>query len=121
MVAYNTTYYYGMAGGTGGEIVPTSFDISDMVMYSVDGTPFRLGSFKDITTSIDEGDPAGGQTVFTIAQPKEYTATVHYPHNIRKVLNKIMYGWKAKGPIRKRVMERLWRRKYKEGRYSGRV
>ena len=95
--------------------MPTSFDISDMVMYSVDGTPFRVGSLSEVTT-FDPGDPNGDQTVFTIAQPKEYTATVHYQRNIRKVLNKIMYGWKTSGPIRKRVLDRLWRRKYKEGR-----
>lgn len=93
--------------------MPTSFEISDMVMYSVDGTPFRIGALKDVTT-FDPGDPEGDQVAFTFAKPKEYTATMTIHGNIRKMLNKIMYGWRASGPIRKRVLERLWRRKYKE-------
>ena len=94
--------------------MPTSFGISDMVVYSVDGTPFRLGSFTEVTTGVDYGDPAGDRVAFTI-QPREYTATMTI-HNTGKVINKIMYGWRASGPIRKRVLEWLWRRKYKEGR-----
>lgn len=95
--------------------MPTRFEISDMVMYSVDGTPFRLGNIKDVTT-FDPGDPEGDQVAITFAQPKEYTATMTIHGNIRRILNKILYGWKASGPVRKRVLERQWRRKYKGAR-----
>lgn len=94
--------------------MPTSFEISDMVMYSVDDTPVRLCNLKDVTT-FDPGDPEGGRVAFTI-QPREYTATMTIHGNIRRIRNKIMYGWRASGPIRKRVLERLWRRKYREAR-----
>ena len=42
------------------------------------------------------------------AYETEYTFTCKYWPSAYRILNKLSYGWRAKGPIRKRLLRRLW-------------
>lgn len=39
----------------------------------------------------------------------EYCVEVNVSMRMRRTFERIVYGWKARGPIRKRVLHKLWR------------
>lgn len=88
--------------------MPVNYDFSDVKFWMIDGTPFEIGNFTDITTEPEPGVEVG----FTYAStPKEYTVTVTMNNAVafKRQMMRLAYGWKARGPIRKRVIQRLWK------------
>lgn len=67
--------------------MPVRYDFSDVKFWTMDGTPIEIGNFTDITIEPGPGVEVG----LTYANTP------------------IAYGWKARGPIRKRVIQRLWK------------
>lgn len=89
--------------------MPVRYDFRDAKFWTMDGTPIEFGTFTDITTEPDPGAEVG----FTYANtPKEYTVTVTMDNAVGflRQMMRLAYGWKACGPIRKRVIQRLWKR-----------
>lgn len=45
---------------------------------------------------------------FRINVPEEFSFNIKMSISALRSLNKLVYGWKAKGPIRRRVLRKLW-------------
>ena len=89
--------------------MPTEFDISNLQLWTVDGTPVNLGSFEHVETFTDDDASDVSENTITFSNSSEmtFTATCLNPIGFNKMMTRLMYGWRAKGPIRKRVIKRL--------------
>lgn len=84
--------------------MPTEFPLDDLQIY-VDGVP--LG---DLVMELDDTDlNDSGEVWDRMRDDMTITGTMITPHGFDKIIARIAYGWRAKGPIRKRVLRRLWK------------
>lgn len=86
-------------------------------LYTVDGE--KVLDFTD--TCCDEYSEIlsieDTPSYIRIDVPEEFSFNIEMRFKDRKNLEKIIYGWIAKGPIRKKVLEGLWK-KYHSSLYK---
>lgn len=88
--------------------MPISFDLSNMQIWTLDGIPITIGQFSDVVTESTDGEAE--MTYTTLSDMNEYTTTCTMDYINRKQLNRLAYGWRAKCPVRKRALMKLWQR-----------
>ena len=88
--------------------MPVSFDLSNMQIWTLDGIPITIGQFSDVVTESTDGEAE--MTYATLRDTNEYTATYTVDYINHKLLNRLAYGWRAKGPVRKRQIMKLWQK-----------
>lgn len=85
-------------------------DFLDEAMIWIGDQP--VGKMKNVTVTYDsdfEDDAAFEPIKFLNDMSCEFTCTYSYVNN--KLINKLLWNWKAKGPIRKKQILKM-RRKY---------
>lgn len=86
--------------------MPTEFGLGDLQIWTMDGVPVRLCNLADVQTFDDE------DLEYTPSQliPRDLSFTCQISgYSFRRAMQQLSYGWYAKGPIRKRVLQRLWK------------
>lgn len=85
--------------------MPVRYDFRDAKFCTMDGMPIEIGNLTDATTEPEPGVEVGLTYANT---PKEYTVTVTMDNatTFRRKIMRLAYGWQAKGPIRKRVLQK---------------
>ena len=90
----------------------SSVKLEDAWIYTQDGEPIMNVKdtvvFDDITTLSNEYQDEQSNGGFKGFCPNEYTYFIINSNRNWKNLVWAVYGWKASGPIRKRVLHRLW-------------
>ena len=90
--------------------MPThDFNLSNLQLWTVDGIPLRLCNLGDVQTFDDTDTQCDSVTWSNIRSMDDFTFTI--AGVTRKLRNLLAYGWKAKGPVRKRVLMKLRKRK----------
>lgn len=85
--------------------------LSNGVLYTEDGKMVRVENIGD--ADITEGSELTRENAVDF-WTGEWSGTVVLTRSLLRKMMRLVYGWKASRPIRKRILERLWRRKYKE-------
>lgn len=91
------------------------FDLGNVYLCNPDGdvvgefSGMKLADiqeFDDTCCTEDPGEEIWGKIDFS----REISFTGHFDGGAMQISRmwKILYGWKAKGPVRKRVLEKLW-------------
>lgn len=81
--------------------------LGDFMLFLSDGDGgfVKLDESLDITTTI-EGDD------YSVFVPPmcidEFSCDFTLSVNARRIFRRILWNWEAKGPIRKRVLKKLW-------------
>ena len=78
---------------------------------AIPGGTFEPVNIQDVNVIADETLAPGEIAFDRVNVNQEITGTFLLPQYFRKRLMRELYGWKAKGPIRYRVLHRLWRSK----------
>jgi hypothetical protein len=88
--------------------VPTKNGIrlSDGVLFTENGEMVRLQDIGDET--ITEGPELTRSDAIDF-WTGQWSGTVVLTRSFMRTMMRMVYGWRAKGPIRKRVLHRLWR------------
>lgn len=89
--------------------MPTEFPFGDLQIWTVDG--LRLGDFSGVQMIDDTDLNDSGEVWDRMRDDMTITGTMITPHGFEKIIARLAYGWRAKGPIRKRVLRRLVGRK----------
>ena len=84
------------------------FNVSDLQIWTADGIPVHLGNLANVQT-FDDTDVPNEHTI-TWNNTCEATITGTITYMSKQFKNLLMYGWAAKGPVRKRVLQKLWKR-----------
>lgn len=90
--------------------------VGDMTVTKVyirndDGSYSMLGDCIDVPTITDEAEPLECGVRFN---PDDYSITMTFDRMSNKAIAAIL-GWRAKGPMRKRVLRKaFWMKPYKE-------
>ena len=79
--------------------------LSDLQIWTTDGIPIHLGDLVDVQT-FDDTDAPNEQTI-TWNNTREATITGATIYMSKRFKNLLLYGWAAKGPVRKRVLKKL--------------
>lgn len=87
-------------------------NIENCVLTSSNGEIFDWSGIKDITTEIENEDTGNDKERILFNNNLEYTFEFESGPGFRKVLDRLQFGWKASGPIRKKLLWRLIK-KYK--------
>lgn len=90
--------------------MPVSFDIGAMQIWTLDGIPITIGHFSDVVTESTDGEAE--MTYATLRDTNEYTATctMENSRTFTRTIIRLAYGWRAKGPVRKRALMKLWQK-----------
>lgn len=88
--------------------MPTDFDFGSLQIWTADGIPIHLCNLADVQT-LDDGDMEYTEPRITLSRDTYFTATFDGGFGFRISMKQLAYGWRAKGPIRKRVLQRLWK------------
>jgi hypothetical protein len=88
--------------------VPTKNEISlsNGVLFTEDGEMVRVEEIADET--ITEGPELTRSDAIDF-WTGEWSGTFVLTRSLLRKMMRLVYGWRAKGPIRKRVLHRLWR------------
>ena len=93
-------------GGTVGELT-----LGKLFIQNEDGSYSDLGHITDMPTITDEIEPSDNSIGFKL---DDYSITMKFDRMSNKAVAAIL-GWRAKGPMRKRVLRKaLWMKPYKE-------
>ena len=80
--------------------------LSNGVLYTEDGEMVRLQDIGDAT--ITEGPDLTRSDAIDF-WTGEWSGTVVLTRSLLRKMTRLVYGWRARGPIRKRVLHKLWR------------
>lgn len=80
--------------------------LSDGVLFTENGEMVRVEEIADAT--ITEGLELTRSDAIDF-WTGEWSGTVVLTRSLLSKMTRLVYGWKARGPIRKRVLHRLWR------------
>lgn len=88
--------------------MPTKNEISlsEGKLFTEDGELVQLQDIGDAT--ITEGPELTRSDAIDF-WTGEWSGTVVLTRSLLRKMTRLVYGWKARGPIRKRVLHRLWR------------
>lgn len=64
----------------------------------------QISEIKEFTEESYDTDLGESFNLFT---PIEFTGTVEIPRSAKRYFSRLTYGWKNRGPIRKRLLNRL--------------
>lgn len=87
--------------------------ICNAMLVGSNGETFSWSDVKDVTSAIDDAAETA-KTHISFANNLEYTCKIETGPGFRKMLDRLQFGWKNRGPIRKKLWWRLLK-KYKFG------
>lgn len=88
--------------------------VNKVFIASTDGT-FEPIDFTDVKEIEDEVVPNDENVVTRINTDCDFSHSFTIRKTQLKRLMRILYGWKAKGPIRCHALNKLWDKRSKEG------
>lgn len=80
--------------------------LSNGMLYTEDGEMVRLQDIGD--ADITEGPELTREDAIDFWTGK-WSGTVVLTRSLLRIMTRLVYGWRAKGPIRKRALQKLWR------------
>lgn len=80
--------------------------LSDGMMFTEDGEMVHVQDIWDAT--ITEGPELTQENAIDF-WTGEWSGTVVLTGSLLRKMIRLVYGWRAKGPIRKRALQKLWR------------
>ena len=89
-------------------------------LYFGDGSPVRITEMQEIDLTTTETAEEAEQKTISIARPQE--VTVNFRMSIRaqrRMYNLFVYGWRAKGHLRKKALQKALRMRGKEANMDG--
>lgn len=87
-------------------------ETKDLKILSIDNVGFYTKDGELVTRleNVETFDPTNEEMCLTTnSWDYSVSAVFDFNRSMMRLLYKITYGWKAKGPIRKRVLHKLWR------------
>lgn len=92
--------------------MPTDFEFSEVLLKMQDGREFPLRCILDVVERSTDATSGRGDTAGIAAWPQElnFMLTIDNPHAVRKTAIRLLYGWKSRGPIRKQLLMKLWKK-----------
>lgn len=76
-------------------------------LYFEDGTPVRVTEMQEIDLTTTETAEESEQNTISIARPQEITVNFRMSKcAFRRIFNRIAYGWRAKGHLRKKALKK---------------
>lgn len=69
----------------------------------------EVTEFTDTTATWDEAPPECGHYIPDSWWRGEWSGTIELTRSFMRTMMRMVYGWRTKGPIRKRALQKLWR------------
>ena len=90
--------------------MPTKLGFGGVLIWD-GGTfaPMKVSDFTDVTTTIEDDPPECTNYIPNSWFRDEICGTFNISSRSFKRFQKACYGWKAKGPMRVRVLRKLWK------------
>lgn len=90
--------------------MPIEFGAGKLYVCNAGGEPVEVAEIKDVATFVADDlaniEPVNGLELKARGNTV-YTARICGVHNRRRLV-RVAYGWTAKGPVRKRILRRLF-------------
>lgn len=85
--------------------------VESLNIWTHDGKPITLGSFNGVVT--EDYEREHDEETIKLHEISDFSATftLENTYSAMKSLVRLSYGWKARGPIRKRVLDMAIRKK----------
>lgn len=89
-------------------------------LYFEDGSPVRVTEMQEIDLTTTETAEESEQNTISIAMPQEVVVNFTMSKRARlRMWNLFVYGWRAKGHLRKKALQKALRMRGKEANMDG--
>ena len=89
-------------------------------LYIGDGSPVRITEMQDIVLTTTMTAEEAEQSTISIARPQEVVVNFTMSKRARlRCWNLFVYGWRAKGHLRKKALQKALRMRGKEANMDG--
>lgn len=91
--------------------MPIEFNYSGVLICGEETfNTVEVTDFTDVTTTIEDNPPECINYIPNSWFRDEICGTFNMSRTAHKTFMRMCYGWKAKGPIRLRVLRKLWKK-----------
>ena len=88
--------------------MPFELNVGKAFILGPDGNYMPLGNLKDVTETLCAEPPENDDFKINLCDFNNIEMSFKVTQRFQERIKRIAYGWTSRGPVRKRLLHRLW-------------